>query len=152
MSLHPITGKLLELCNGDAQAVRFIEDFWSFCVTWDDLIDRDKPFDNERINNAMLWALFGLNDDPFYQRYPAVLRASIMQCIASWMTANKFEHSGQRDRIEQAYFLRCSPFDVFSTVVLLASGFQKQLAAVEYLHTFAADDRLADYLTEHGEK
>jgi hypothetical protein len=94
VSLHPITGKLLELCNGDAQAVRFIEDFWSFCVTWDDLIDRDKPFDNERINNAMLWALFGLNDDPFYQRYPAVLRASIMQCIASWMTANKFEHSG----------------------------------------------------------
>ena len=151
MSLHPITDRLFDFCSGDSDAVKFIEDFWSFCIVWDDMIDRDKTFDNDHINNAMMWALFGINDDPFYRRYEMILRPMIMQCIAKWMIANRYEYRGEN--LAQAYTLRCSPYDVFATVVLLASGsFQKQVEVVDYLYSFTVGDKLNDYIAEHEGK
>jgi hypothetical protein len=151
MSLHPITDKLLDYCNGDSDAVKFIEDFWAFCIVWDDMIDQDKHYDDDHINNAMMWALFGINDDPFYRKFEIVLRPAIMQCIAKWMVANRFENS--HDNLAQAYTLRCSPYDVFATVVLLATGsFQKQTDVVEYLYEFTVGDKLDDYIAEHEGK
>ena len=143
---------LLDLTGGDIGAVQFIEDFWGFMEAWDDIIDRDKPPDDEAINKAMLWALFGVADDPFFQRHSVVLRGAIQQAVASWLTANQFEKSGKRDLVEQAYFLRCSAYDVFATVVLLVAP-NKHMAAIAYFRGLAPEDTLAKYMREHmGER
>jgi hypothetical protein len=140
--------KLLHLCSGNTDAVDFIESVYAFCIVWDDAIDRDKAAVPEKINNAMMWSLFGLHDNQFYRANAPVLRAAMAQAIASWMVANKFEKSKDSALVEQAYFMRCSPYDVFSTVVLLASGFEKQLEAVEFFRSLAPEDSLAKFMFE----
>jgi hypothetical protein len=140
--------KLLHLCNGNTDAVAFIEAFYAFCVVWDDAVDRDKDTVPERVNNAMMWSLFGLHDNAFYRANMQVLRAAMAQAIASWMVANKFEKSKDTSLVEQAYFMRCSPYDVFSTVVLLTSGFDKQLEAVEFFRSLAPEDSLTNFMFE----
>ena len=140
--------KLLHLCSGNTDAVDFIESMYAFCVVWDDAVDRDKEAVPEKINSAMMWSLFGLHDNQFYRANALVLRAAMAQSIASWMIANKFEKSKDSSLVEQAYFMRCSPYDVFSTVVLLASGFEKQLEAVEFFRSLAPEDSLNNFMFE----
>jgi hypothetical protein len=45
--------------------------------------------------------------------------------------------------------MRCAPYDLFATVVLLAGGHEKHLEAVRYFRSLAPDDTLADYMHEH---
>jgi hypothetical protein len=144
-----IRDKLIELCCGDAQAVNLIEDFWFFMEAWDDVIDRDKPPDDDAVNRAMQWALLWSRDDPFLTRHYLSLRPAMQQAVVSWLTANRFERSGKRDLVEQAYFLRCAPYDFFATVVLLAGGQDQHVKAVEYFRALAPEDTLADYMREH---
>lgn len=140
---------LMHFCAGNKEAVALIEGFWGFMEAWDDIIDRDKPPDDEAINEAVLWALFGLQDNVFYKAFPGILRTSIQQAVASWLTANKFERSGKKHLVEQAYFLRCAPYDVFAMIVLLAAGTDNHSAAVEYFRSLAPEDSLAKYMVEH---
>jgi hypothetical protein len=142
---------LLHFCAGNKEAVALIEGFWGFMEAWDDIIDRDKPPDDEATNKAILWALFDLHDNVFYKAFPGILRGAIQQAVVSWLTANKFECSGKRELVEQAYFMRCSAYDVFSLIALLAGGPEKHMAAVEYFRSLAPDDTLASYLREHLE-
>lgn len=144
-----IRDDLVQLCNGNIQAVQFIDDFWQFMQAWDDVIDRDKPPDDDATNRAILWALFGMRDDPFYNAFPAMLRASVQQAVSSWLLANKFEKSKQRPLVEQAYFLRCSAYDVFAVVALLAGGPIMHDKMNEYLRRLAPEDTLASYMREH---
>jgi hypothetical protein len=144
---------LIQFCNGNVEAVALIDGFWEFMEAWDDIIDRDKAPDDEAINKAVLWALFGLQDNVFYKAFPGILRTAIQQAVVSWLTANKFERSGKRALVEQAYFMRCSAYDVFALIVLLAGGSDKHAAAVEYFRGLAPDDTLASYMREHlGDK
>ena len=141
--------KLLNLCCGNTAAVAFIERFWSFVETWDELVDKDKDVPAADINAAMLWALFGLQDDPFYRAFPVPMRVAMQHCIAAWQTANHFERSGDRALVEQAYFLRCAPYDVFAVAVLMAGGPAQHLDAVAYFRSLGASDSLNAYLQEH---
>lgn len=140
--------ELLALCNGDENAVALIEGFWHFCEVWDDSIDGEKNETDEAIHSGMLWALFGLNDNPFYQAHPE-LREAMQVCIANWMAANELERSGDREKVITAYTLRCSPYDFFVAVALAAAGFQAARAAALYFRGAVTADRLDDYLREH---
>ena len=144
--------KISYLCNGNADAVEFILRFHEFVIAWDDAVDQDKVPDEDRINAAMLWGLIGLQENPLYRANELVMRATIMQAVAAWQVANKFEKSKDRSLIEQAYFMRCAPYDVYSTVVFLAAGFDKQREAVEYFRSLAPEDSLAKYMAEIGDQ
>jgi hypothetical protein len=144
-----IRDELLKLYGGNEAAADFVLGFWALMECWDDLIDRDKPFDDDAINRAIMWALFDMQDNAFYRANPFVLRAALYQAIASWQASITFERSGDRDKVEQAYFMRCSAYDVFSTVALLTGGRAKQREAVEYFRALAPGDTLADYVREH---
>lgn len=147
--MNALADKLMELCNGNTEAADFISQIWTFFIVWDDAVDGDKRKPVDTINSAMLWALFGLHDSKFYREHVATLRPAIMQAISSWLVANKFEKSGDESKVEQAYFMRCAPYELFSTVVLLAGGFQQQLKAVEFFRSMAPEDTLFKYKLEH---
>jgi hypothetical protein len=140
--------EVLALCGGNENAASLIDGFWRFCEVWDDAIDGDHKEDDATIHAGMMWALFDLNDNPFYGEHPQ-LRSALLTCIANWMTANTLERSGDRERVITAYTLRCSPYDFFVAVVLAASGFGAATKAALYFRGRATSDRLDDYLHEH---
>jgi hypothetical protein len=142
--------KLLELCTGNTAAVAFVEGFWSLMVVWDDAIDRDRPVDREAINEAILWALFDLQDNPFFRANRLVLRGAMHQALATWLLSLDYERSGDPALIEQAYWMRYSSIGVFATAALLTGGREKQTQAIDYFCALArGDDKLPEYLIEH---
>jgi len=147
--MNVMRDKLLHLCGGNDPAVAFIEDFWALCETWDDLVDKDREVPAQEIDRTMMWALFGVQSNLFYRSFSQALGPAMAQAIASWRTANRFESSRNRALVEQAYFLRCAPYDLFATVALLAGGHEKHLEAVTFFRSLAPEDTLAAYLQEH---
>lgn len=141
--------QLLELVRHDRDAFNFINSLWDFVVVWDDAVDQDKARLPDFINKSMMWALFGLKHNAFYQRWESALEPALQVMVASWMVSNKFARSGDLAKVEQAYFLRCSPYDVFALAVLLAGGFENSLKAVELFRSFAPEDTLQSFVKEH---
>jgi len=141
--------KIKALVNSDEDAYKLIMDLWAFVITWDDAVDKDKSQSKEEINAAMIWAFLGMPDNPFYVKYQPILKPALYKMVASWLVANDFEASGDRSKVEQAYYMRCSPYDVFSLIVFLKSGFSKLLEAEAYFRSMAPEDSLAKYMREH---
>ena len=56
--------KILELCSGNKDAAGLIVDLWGLFCVWDDCVDKDKETQPESINNAFMWAMFGLHSSP----------------------------------------------------------------------------------------
>lgn len=143
-----ITPDLLDLCDGNVDAVSLIVESRNLCEVWDDAIDGESKESPENINRAFQWALFGFEDNPFYQSHPE-LRSALQVAIANWLTANALEKSGDPEKLFTAYTLRCSPYDFFVSVVLAAAGPVNALKAALAFRTEASPDRLDNYLEEH---
>ena len=141
--------KVLELCSGNEEAEKLIFSLWNLFVVWDDAVDGDKKTSQENINSAFMWALFGFNESVFYRQNEAAIRPAMFTCIGKWIKANEFEKSGVRTKVIDAYAMRTSPYELFSTIVFLASGSKKQLEAIEYFYTMNPADTLESYLAEH---
>lgn len=141
--------EILALCGGNEDAASLIEGFWGFCEVWDDAIDGEKNESDQAIHKGMMWALFELNDNPFYLAHPE-LRSALQVCIAEWMAANELERNPARDdHLHTAYVLRCSPYSFFAAVVLAASGHDAAVRAAYYFRSQETADNLSDYVKEH---
>jgi hypothetical protein len=149
IAMNEQSQKVKYLVNNNEAAHSLIMNLWQFVVVWDDSVDRDKTLSSGEINAAMLWAFLGISDNTFYDKHQEILKPAFYKMIAMWMVANEFEKSGDRSKVEQAYYMRCSPYDVFSLIVLLASGFAKLLESEAYFRSLAPEDSLAKYMREH---
>lgn len=141
--------KIKELCGGNEHASRLACDLWGLFCVWDDCIDRDKPINEQAINDSFMWAMFGLHDNVFYKQFEAQLKPAIYTCIASWMVANRFEKTNDEALLTRSFVMRCAPYELFGVIALLSSGFDAQLHAVEYFQSIKTDDTLQQYLQEH---
>lgn len=141
--------KLFEFCNGDSNAVSLILDFHSLFCTWDDCIDQDKPMIHNRINSAFIWALFGMESNPFYVLHKEALKASALSCVALWIAANDFEGTNEKRLLHQSFVMRCSPYNLYGLIVLLSGGMTNHIESLKYFYSLNEDDSLESYLTEH---
>jgi hypothetical protein len=154
--VQPATGPesrvdtLQRLCANNLDAVRLIEDAWRFADVFDDAIDGEKKQTDAEIYRSFLWALFELHRNAFYVAHRDALELAFRVAIAEWMTANRLERSGDREQLITAYTLRCSPYTFFVAVVLAAGGPEAADEAAHMFRSMATEDRLDDYLREHG--
>lgn len=143
-------GAVSALCGGDQDAARFIIDAWTFAMVYDDAIDGDKHADVYEIHSAFQWAVMGLHRNPFYLAHQDTLDAAFQTAMVDWLAANELEQSGDREKLATAYILRCSPYTLFTTVVLLAAGIEKAKEAAIYFRTLPyASDTIDGYIAEH---
>lgn len=140
---------LLDLCDGQADAVDLILGAWRFAEVYDDLIDGEKRETDQAIHEAVQWALFGLHGNAFYLRHRASLAPALQVAIAEWRAANELERSGEVEQLVTAYTLRCSPYTFFVAVVLAAGGPAAAVRAAEFFRARPSADRLEAYLREH---
>lgn len=140
-------GKLMYLCRGDGEAVRFILSTWGLVEVYDDAVDGERVAPDEA-HAAIHWALFGMRENAFYKKNALALDAAMATAIAEWRTANEMERA--KKHLETAYVLRCSPFTLFTLVVALCSGQEMAQEAAMYFRTLDyVDDSLQSYLDEH---
>jgi hypothetical protein len=90
--------------------------------TWDDLVDRDKPVEDSRINNAFLIALVYLPANPFYQQIQRDIMPMWLTVVSAYQTANFFEREKDEHGVEIAHTLRYAAGNIVAYAVHVCVG------------------------------
>lgn len=131
---------LLTILKGNLDAAAFCEEVIHAAHFWDDLIDRDRPLDDDRINAAMWRVLVELPRNRFYRKHFDTLNPVLMVAATNWITATKFEREQGAclDKLATAYVLRSSYVNVLVVSAILVGGagygIAMEPALREYFH------------------
>lgn len=137
------------LCQGVKAAIDLINDAWSLCEVWDDLVDKDKDVAADQVNRLMKWALFDVHQNPVFQGAPQ-LHFLLRVVVANWLAANEMEKSENREERVTAYTLRCAPYDFFVGVVLAVSGGDMADEAARFFRSLPSPDRISQIIEQAG--
>lgn len=115
---------LLDYLLGNTVAAEFCEEVLHVAHFWDDLIDKDKTVDDERINSSMWRALVELPRNAFYQAHFNQLHPVLMVAMASWMSATRFERDPEActDKLRVAYAIRSDYLNVLVMAGIIVGG------------------------------
>jgi len=139
----------LEWFGGNEDALNMYRMLVDLSHTWDDLVDRDKPANENDINNAFLICLVYLQANPFYRSIQEQVWPMWLTVVSAYETANKFERDKDSHGIEIAHTLRYSAGHIVAYAVQVCVGYEK---AKEYLPDVWKNvvfERFDEYRKEH---
>ncbi len=113
---------ILELMSGNEDATRFMQIIGEWSHIYDDLIDKDKNVNDDKIHWVMWELLVNLQLNSFFTTYSSFLIPVIMTGILNWHAANEIEKNGNLEELRVSHSLRYSISDVGLMAMLLASG------------------------------
>jgi len=123
----------------DPYAIRFIVDFADTCELFDDMIDRDKPLEDDHIVRVLFKVLTEIPLNPFFDRFKSQLIPIIVTGINAWLDANTLENGSDNDKVF-AYVLRDWYMEFVAYVVYLTRG-------RDYMRSISMDIR--QFFTHH---
>lgn len=133
--------------RGNTEAIALCESLAFVAHAWDDIIDRDVDFDEDRINRAFWTALIDVPGNPFYQRHQARLAPVMRQVAVDWMEANHLERQGFHERTI-AFTLRSGINGLVVQCALIVGGFDWMLTVSHAVRREWHTEKLADYVAE----
>lgn len=139
---------LLHAYKGDAAAVDLVLAIAEISHTWDDLIDRDKPVDDARINRAFTLALLELPRNPFYLQHRDELLPVMTTGALNYLTANEYEKQDDAEAHALAHVLRYGIADLVLFVAYLIGGQEWAQSVAPELRKLSQKDSLENYLSE----
>ena len=108
--------------NGDKNVVDFCLKVVQVIHLWDDLVDRDKPIDDEDINEAFTSLMVDIPLNPFYIANINFIAPMMQSIISKWHTANVFERDQIENDLDKAYMLRAELYQLFVLCSELIGG------------------------------
>ncbi|MCW7551071.1 hypothetical protein NX722_28345 [Endozoicomonas gorgoniicola] len=115
----------------EPHAIDLAYQFVAISQIWDDLIDRDKPVDNDAINRMMRYALVEIPKNPFYQTHIQSLHPVLEDRLYTWLDANALEAKGNCRDLQVSYIIRSVITDLIIHLAFLVGGFDwRQQAAL----------------------
>lgn len=131
--------------NFDAE--RFVCEACEAIHFWDDLIDKDKPLDDDEINNALDGLFFRLPMNSFYKQYEYLLHPILMASIYNWQAATRMERNPQNDNdLYISYILRSSCADLLSICAVIIHGKKKSVDLICEIRRYWHSEGFANYI------
>lgn len=134
--------------QGNADAVDFVLKIAEVAGTWDDLVDRDKPVEDARINRAFAIALLELPQNPFYQANRQRLLPVMTTGTLNWLAANEYEKQQDKEAHALAHVMRYGIADLVLFVAYLLGGQDWAQQVAPELRRRSQKDTLENYLSE----
>jgi len=129
----------------DPAAIQF---FWLFsdtCELFDDLIDKDKPIEDEHVIRVLFNVLTVLPFNAFFEAHKQKLVPVIITGINAWLDANKLEKGGENDQVF-SYVLRGWYMELLLFMISLTRGIEyMRSVSMEVRHFFTWDESLEQY-------
>lgn len=110
------------ITRGDAAAAEFLEVVTQIAHAWDDIVDRDKPFDAEAVHRAFFSALVVLPRNTFYTTHFGLLNPVLISAINNWRVANELEAGEDEDSLRIAFISRSSYCDLVTQTAFILGG------------------------------
>jgi len=115
----------LEWFGGNQDALNMFRLFVDLSHIWDDLVDKDNPVSDDRINHAFLCCLVYLQANPFYRSIQEQVLPMWISVVSAYDTANKFETQKDEHGLEIAHGLRYAAGHIITYAVHVCVGEKK---------------------------
>ncbi len=135
---------LMEVLKGDYLAVAFCESVFRVSQILDDLVDRDKPVDNNTIIEAFWRTLIELPNNEFYRRNFDTLNPILRTMLVDWLDANTLEVGNDHEK-SIAFVLRDSIGSIAVHAAYLVGGYSWGRQVSADIRRFIFDEPLDDY-------
>jgi hypothetical protein len=147
-SMERTLARLLEIFQGNEQALAFLKDIHFISHVWDDLVDRDRPVSPETVSTAFEKALIGVNMNPFFRRNAPLLLPVMLNSTLLWHAANDLEADGSAHALQVAHVIRCAPGDLSLICAAIVGGTEHAKKHAAELRMLMQQDSLEDYLAD----
>ena len=111
---------------GDEGARTFLQDVFSVCEIYDDLMDGDASVNFEKYGYFLEKVLHDLPANPFFDANRVLLLPLMRKAVGDWRAATAIERDalviGETDHLRAAYWMRTSYLDLACAVVDILSG------------------------------
>lgn len=139
----------LEWFGGNEDALNMYRMFVDLAHIWDDLVDKDKDADEDRINHAFLTCLVYLPLNPFYLHIQRDIMPMWITVVSAYKTANTFEKTKDAHGIEIAHGLRYAAGNIIAYAVHVCVGPEKAAGYMPEVWKDIVNERFAEYREEH---
>jgi len=139
----------LEWFGGNQDALNMYRAFVDLAHIWDDLIDRDVPVSQDKINQAFLTCLVYLPANPFYRSIQDHILPMWLVVVSAYETANTFEQQKDAHGIEIAHGLRYAAGNIMAYAVHVCVGPEKAKEVLPEMWKSIFYERFDDYRKEH---
>lgn len=138
---------------GRQDAIRFANELFFVSQVWDDLVDRDVPVDNNKINRMMWVLLTEIPMNPFFYENIAHLLPAIRASMRDWMDANDFEddardnpHDACGMELRTAYIIRDTIGTILSEMAYIIGGYDWMRQVSPEVRKWVHDEDYDDYV------
>lgn len=135
---------------GDQDAVRLFLDIVRISHVWDDLIDKDVPVTDDRLNGAFTSALIGMNLNAFFRQHAGLITPVLLAGLLNWHAANDLEKDGRRHCLEVSNVIRCSVGDVAHVMAFACGGMTHAIRWASALRMLVQQESLDSYIQSLG--
>jgi hypothetical protein len=116
---------------------------------WDDLVDKDKPLTESKINNTVLIALVYLPSNPFYRFIQDQILPMWATVVSAYEVANKYERDKDEHGLEIAHNLRYAIGHIVAYMVQVCNGQEKARDILPEVWKHMVFERFEEYRKEH---
>ena len=139
----------LEWFGGNEDALNMYRMFVDLAHIWDDLVDKDKDANEERINRAFLICLVYLQLNPFYQCIQRDIMPMWISVVSAYQTANIFEKTKDAHGVEIAHGLRYASGNIVAYAVHICVGPEEAAKYMPEIWKSMMVERFDPYRKEH---
>lgn len=132
--------------GGRGDVIDFLNTLFRTTQVIDDLVDKDRPVDDDEIFHAFWSCLFELPTNPFYRQNEVYLRPILAAGFQDWWDSVKLERSGDDHGKTIAFVLRDSLTGVVIQCAYLVGGYDYMQEVSERIRRHAHEDTLDQYL------
>jgi hypothetical protein len=147
--MDELTQLSLEAACGNRAAADYLVQIVAALHLWDDLIDKDQPVSDIRINTVFTNLLTELPRNPFFSQHASILTPVTLMAIQNWHVATRAERQEVPGGItpEVAFILRSSYVDIVGLVATLCGGYEHGIDVATRVRVLAHSEGLPAYLT-----
>ena len=139
----------LEWFGGNAAAMDACNAIFRLSHIWDDLIDKDAPVSDAKINEAFVTALVYLPTNPFYRAIQLDIAPMWLSIVSAYETANQYERDKEPFGLELAYMLRCAIGHIVAYAIHVCVGPEKTREFAPMMWKTIVNERFEEYRKEH---
>ena len=138
-----------EWFGNDPEGVNFFVCLAQMCHIWDDLIDKDKPVSDQKINDMMKIALVVLPLNSVYRKISHAFPHFMATVISAYETANYFEKTGDRKGLEIGHNLRYAIGHIVAYAMEVCIGSEAARKHLPDMWKLVVYENFDDYMKEH---
>lgn len=128
----------LTVANGNELAADFVYAFVGYCHLLDDIIDKDKPVDDERLIRENIVFLEAVIVNPWARERMTLFWPLLVTSFNAWLDSNKWEKEGTLDQQRDADVVKGIYHEIVFWVAYLTGGW-------EHLRKVSSENREYDH-------